>query len=394
MTYLAILGRIPAISIAELERVFGAEAIKPFSDMTALVETNTLDVQTLGGIIKAGRVVLTIRASSWSEVSKKIIQFYANQWSSGSGKQTLGISVYDWPVDTRDIQKTGIVLKSTLKKYGRGLRLIPNSEPILNTATSHHNKLGLSQNKTELIVVKNSSGDCIIAESVGAQNITALAARDQERPRTDAFVGMLPPKLALTMINLSAGQIAHKTTRRPVLLDPFCGTGVTLQEAALSGYTVYGTDLSDKMVEYSRQNIEWLIKKYHLPTKFIIAQGDAMDTKWQQPIDVVVAETYLGQPFSAPPRAEKLHEVRNLCNHIISSFLQNIAPQLKPGTPLCLAVPAWRDDHGRLTHLPLTKNVDQYGFDTIHLSHVRPEDMVYFRTDQVVARELLLIQRK
>ncbi len=396
MTYITLLGRIPAISLAELERTFGSKAVSPFSVEAALVESDDFDIQQFGGIIKAGTVAFELKSNTWSDVSKKIVQHYTDKWSSQSGKQTLGISVYGWTVGPRDIQKTGLILKSKLKSHGRSLRLIPNTSPALNTATSHHNKLGLSDNKTELLVVRGKNGTVVVAESIGAQNISALAARDQERPKRDAFVGMLPPKLALTMVNLALGDelrdlpLANET----VILDPFCGTGVILQEAALLGYNTYGTDLSDKMVDYSRQNMEWLIGKYHLSTTFSVAQGDAMDFTWRPPVTAVACETYLGQPFSAPPRPEKLKEVRNLCNHIVSSFLQNIAPQLEQGTPLCLAVPAWRDENGRLTHLPVAqRGVDTLGFESITLSHVRSEELIYYREDQVVARQLLLLKK-
>ena len=77
----------------------------------------------------------------------------------------------------------------------------------------------------------------------GVQNISAYAMRDQKRPKRDAFVGMLPPKLAQIMINLALGDQEPKDK---LLLDPFCGTGVLLQEALLMGLKVYGTDLSQK----------------------------------------------------------------------------------------------------------------------------------------------------
>lgn len=391
MDYITILGRLPKLSIAELERRYGADAIAPFSPSTCFVRGESLDVQTLGGITKAGQVVLEIKARSWNEASKEIIHSYLKKWQSNTGKQTLGISVYDWQVAPRDIQKLGLTLKSNLKKHGVSLRLIPNTESALNTATSHHNKLGLASNKTELLIVK-SKDSIVVAESTGAQNITALATRDQGRPKRDAFVGMLPPKLALTMINLS-GAASKPTSAKTRLLDPFCGTGVILQEAALIGFDVYGTDLSDKMIDYSTQNLAWLKQKYDISSSVTIHQGDAMTTAWQPPIDAVACETYLGQPFSAPPSPKKLQEVRGNCNHIISSFLTNLAAQIPSKTPLCLAVPAWRDTQGRLAHLPLVGNVEKLGYKRISFSHVNDNDLIYYREDQVVARQLLVLER-
>lgn len=425
--YIAILGRQPAIGIAELERVFGD--VKWFSDQSAVINTPAFDIERLGGTLKAGHIVAELPHADWRRASMQLVKAYTAAWSGREGKITLGISAYGFDVSPRDVQKTGIILKGKLKDTGVSLRLIPNQEPALNTAASHHNKLGLADNKVELLVIRARSGRVIIAESVGSQNITALARRDQERPKRDAFVGMLPPKLAQIMINLATpvadpitsptvssasfvtpdgvdeGKSADErlaksptsaisnTSERPRLLDPFCGTGVLLQEAMLLGYDVYGTDLSDKMVDYSEINLKWITDIAHLDTAYEVHQGDAMSTIWHQPIDAVACETYLGQPFSAPPSSIKLTEVRGNCDHIISQFLKNIATQLVAGTPLCVAVPAWRGHDGTVTHLSLIDKLEQLGYTQVPFDNVRREELLYYREDQVVARELLVLRK-
>ncbi len=387
--HIAVLGRRTDISIAELEAVFGSDNVNWFSGDTALIEHEAVDVNRLGGSPKIGKVITHLPRSDWRKVASEVVRLYSDTWKQAEGKITLGISVYGSDaIPPRDVQKVGITIKQNLKKSGVSLRLIPNTAAQLNTATSHHNKLGLSLNKVELFIVRGTDGSYIIAESTGAQNITALARRDQGRPKRDAFVGMLPPKLALTMVNLAAGSL---TTTTPRLLDPFCGTGVVLQEATLLGYHVYGTDLSEKMIRYSRDNINWLETSHHIKTDWYLHEGDAMTTSWQSPIDLVVSETYLGQPFSAPPSPKKLEEVRGNVNHITTTFLKNIRSQLTPGTPLCLAVPAWRDASGRITHLPFIHSIENLGFKQMAFRNVRTGNLIYYREDQVVARELLVL---
>lgn len=429
--HIAILGRQPALGMAELEHLYGTDNTRWFSDQSALVDVGSFSIEMVGGTQKAGRVVAELPRGDWRQASMKIVQAYTQAWTNTEGKITLGISAYGFDVSPRDVQKTGIVLKQKLKKSGVSLRLIPNVEPHLNTATAHHNKLGLSNNKVELIVVRARGGKIIVAESVGSQNITALARRDQGRPKRDAFVGMLPPKLAQIMINLTASATqkssrsfsASGDTLQPKsdqtsgllsdlerssvsggaegtgeqkskglrILDPFCGTGVILQEAALMNYAVYGTDLSDKMVDYTRANLEWLASSHHLAIDATVAQGDAMNTKWQQPIDAVVCESYLGQPFSAPPSPAKLDQVRKNCDHIITSFLANIGSQIASGTPLCIAVPAWRSSSGQFSHLPFIGKLSELGYKEYEFKHVKPSELLYYREDQVVARKLLVL---
>lgn len=454
--YIAILGRQPELGAAELERLYGD--VTWFSHESVTVRAESIDFARLGGSQKVGRVLLET-SGDWRAVSTKLVHAFINDYKTATGKLTIGISAYNFPISARDVQKTGLILKSKLKQHGVSVRLIPNSELALSTATSHHNKLGLSDNKLELLIIRGRDGKVIVAASTGAQNITAYARRDQNRPKRDAFVGMLPPKLAQMMVNLaspggngradvaenhqtpaqaresdsknssraedclsnasSAGaeEIALSDTRRteavsgnsstnagkaarnrsdvkPTLLDPFCGTGVILQEAALMGYNTYGTDLAEKMIDYSQINLDWLKASHRVDFAAKLHAGDAMDTKWSGPISAVTCETYLGQPFSAPPSPAKLAEVRKNCDMIISRFLKNLAPQLAPGTPVCLGVPAWRGTDGRFTHLPLTQDLGSLGFTPVSLKTATGKKLLYYREDQVVARELLVLVKK
>ena len=388
--HITILGRQPALGVAELEQLYGADNVRWFSQQAALVDSPDFDFETLGGSQKAGRVVLELDRGNWLTASRQIVQHYAAKWRASEHKITLGISAYGFKISPRDVQKTGLLIKKKLRDSGTSLRLIPNPEIALNTATSHHNKLGLSPTKVELLVVRAPNNRLIIAESVGAQNITALAARDQARPRTDAFVGMLPPKLARMMINLSG------ETKPGRLWDPFCGTGTVLQEARLKGIDVYGSDLSQKMVDYATENMQWLDNKYQINPQWQVFQADATTVKLnaaqKSEITRIVCEAYLGQPFSAPPKPAKLTAVRGNCNHIISKFLANIRPQINPSTTLVVAAPAWRDHSGKFTHLPLINQLADLGYRRLHLNLVSDEQLLYYRQNQVVAREILLLK--
>lgn len=385
--FVAILGRLPKLSIAELEAIFGKSHVRAVSYGAAIVDTDELSIDSLGGSLKCGKVIHTLPADNrptLERASHWITHTYVNQLLAVGGKITLGISAYGLSTSPRQLQKIGLLLKTSMKKHNVSLRLIPNTTTELSTATSHNNKLGLSPKKRELFIIKTDNGAIIIAESNGAQNITAYARRDRNRPRRDAFVGMLPPKLAQIMVNLAVGN-----TTRATILDPFCGTGTVMQEALLKGYDVCGSDLSQKMIDYTTENIAWLQSKYHITsTVRSLEQADAMTHQWPkaQQLDAVVCETYLGQPFSAPPSPKKLHEVTGNCNHIITNFLRNIHSQLTPGTTLCIAVPAWHDASRNLTHLPLIKDLETLGYI------LQQPPLIYSRSDQVVVREILLLK--
>ena len=388
--FIAILGRQPEISIAELEAVYGAERVKKISSQAATIDSDNFSIDKLGGTIKCGHVISRVKSQKSDhhtllQASKVIAEKYTKNLSHSQKKITFGISFYGNKVDPRNIQKIGIILKNSLKKSGVSLRLIPNKTAALSTATSHNNKLGRSETKIEIIIVRAINGDFLIAESRGAQNINSYTQRDRERPKRDAFVGMLPPKLAQIMINLSGAQSGS------YLWDPFCGTGTVLQEATLLSINTYGSDLSDKMVDYTSENMRWLEKTFSTNTAWQVFQADATSVKLtpeqKQQITHIICETYLGQPFSTTPSPAKLKEVVGNCNHIISEFLKNIHDQIRPESTLCMAVPAWQNQHGQFTHLPLIKNLSKLGYQPI-----TDKNLLYHRPDQVVAREIMVLK--
>lgn len=236
--FVAILGRLPKLSITELEAIFGKSHVRAVSHSAAIVNTDELSIDSLGGSLKCGKVIHTFPADghpTLEQASHWITRTYVHQLLAVGGKITLGISAYGFSISPRQLQSIGLSLKSSIKRHGASLRLVPNTSIELSTATSHNNKLGLSPKKRELFIIKTDDGAIVIAESNGAQNITAYARRDRNRPRRDAFVGMLPPKLAQIMVNVAVGNATRAT-----ILDPFCGTGTVLQEALLKGYDVCG----------------------------------------------------------------------------------------------------------------------------------------------------------
>jgi hypothetical protein len=149
------------------------------------------------------------------------------------------------------------------------------------------------------------------------------------------------------------------------------------------------------MVDYSEKNLAWLGEQRRLPPVCCrIEQGDATSHTWKQPIDMVAAETYLGRPFTRRPDAETLARTISDCNLIIKKFLQNVAPQLQPGARLCLAVPAWYTGKNEFKRLPLIDQISDLGYNRVSFEHVRDDQLLYHREDQIVARQLLVITRK
>jgi tRNA G10 N-methylase Trm11 len=418
MQSLLILGRQPKIGLAELESLYGKNKVSYISTSEAAildVDPCLVNFDRLGGSIKFTKILTTLETTSWGEIEQFLItDSPGHSQNMPKGKMQLGISAYGYDVSPKQILKTAIQLKQAIRQTGRSVRVIPNNSNALNSAQIIHNNL-LTKNGWELIIVKDNHRS-IIAQTIKVQDINAYSKRDRNRPNRDPKVGMLPPKLAQIIVNLAIGLQSTETFQaicdipsdQPIpkahfnnhlLLDPFCGTGVILQEAAIMGYDCLGTDIDQRMVQYSTDNIEWLKQLTRSPlnpnVQIKLALGDATNYTWTNDKTTVIAsETYLGRPLPSTPTTNQIHMVRNECEEIIKKFLTNIYPQINSGTRLCLAIPAWQQKSNRFTHLPFLDSLELIGYNRISFQYSEPGDLIYYRPNQVVGRELLVLTRK
>lgn len=383
MNYLAVLGRQPEISIAELEirynldgscrrfppKIFSSKNILGVPQSASPVHTclfssaNEIDIDTLGGTLKLA-----------VELDEKPLDFLQKL---PEGKLTIGVSDYSEGASKKTATQEALKLKKILVRHGRSVRVLENKGAVLSTATSLHNGLsGKNERKVELIKL-----DSDWYKVVGVQDIDAYAKRDQARPARDAKVGMLPPKLAQILINL-CGPLKPGST----VLDPFCGTGVILQEALLMGYHAYGTDISKRMVDYSERNL-----KYLKLSNYKVEVGDATNFQWEQPVTAVACEGYLGKPFSEIPTGIELKEQKQECGSVVLGFLKNLANQIEKSTSVVIAVPAWLREDGVYERLGIIDEIADLGYNVNNRSR---EGLLYARAGQIVARDILILRKK
>ncbi len=387
MSTLLITGRIPDLSIAELESLYGSSAVTRLGDH-ALVDSD-VDFARLGGSIKSAEFMAVVESTNAQKVfdyCRKALPDYIQ--TIPEGKIKLGVSLYGLSMPVQRLNANVLSLKKVIKQAGRSVRAVPNTDPALSSAQTYHNAL-TSPLGLELVFIAYE-GQTYIGHVKNVQDIDSYTARDRYRPKRDAFVGMLPPKLAQTIINIATGPA---TDGPNVVLDPFCGTGVILQEAALMGYSVYGTDVSEKMVHFSRDNINWAHEKFKFRAEWHLEIADATSHTWRQPITAVAGEGYLGQPLGGQvPSQEKLAQIMHDSLVIMRGFLKNIAPQLQPGTRLCIVIPAWFVA-GKLHEMKLATEIESLGYTWTPFTHVDGTRLMYSRDDQTTHRHLLALTK-
>lgn len=137
--------------------------------------------------------------------------------------------------------------------------------------------------------------------------------RTQYEKRKNRFLAFsspisIHPRLARATINLTA---KSKDCR---VLDPFCGTGTLLIEAAMMGMDVYGSDLSEKMIAGSGSNLERLGLRANLK---LLDVGDI--SKFGIKFDAIVTDPPYGRSSSTNNEA-----ISDLYARALDSFARNI----------------------------------------------------------------------
>jgi tRNA (guanine10-N2)-dimethyltransferase len=121
----------------------------------------------------------------------------------------------------------------------------------------------------------------------------------------------LHPMIARALVNLS------KIKRKQLLFDPFCGTGGILIEAGLIGAMVIGSDVSEKMVEGTKENLSFYSIK---PEKIFTADIDDCSKFIEGSVDAVVTDLPYGKATTT--MGESLEELYTRAFNSIHSILK------------------------------------------------------------------------
>lgn len=321
-----LLGREPLLSAAEIlsllrrERII-FEKIKLEGQFLRLSgNIPAAIIKQLGGTIKIAEEL----AENLSEV--ELMNKIQTKLSSATGKIIFGISVYG-ENQPEKIERWGKELKKNLKAEGRSVRYIFKGESTLSSVTVEKNSL--DEKGFEFLIQKTMSG-YNLAKTLAVQPFESFSSRDYGRPGRDSESGMLPPKLAMMMINLTEAKLDDK------ILDPFCGSGTIVSEALLLGYhDVVGTDLSEKAIADSRQNLAWLSENFGvINTSYFFVEQVAVENLSQkfapESITAIATEPYLGKPKRGNEAVDQLkneaHELANLYTTAFSEFKKILRP--------------------------------------------------------------------
>ena len=229
------------------------------------------------------------------------------------------------------------------------------------------------------------------------QKFEEWGERDYGRPRRDIRSGMLPVKLARMLINLS------RTPRNGILLDPFCGSGTIVTEAAILGFRqVIGGDLEKRAVEDTAENVGWTSRNLDISktsVRILQSPAEEIDRALENTkVDGIATEPYLGPPLRGRERPADIEKiVRELSILYVKSFaaIRNV---LTPGAAVAAVFPVFRSGNRELP-LPVLEDLKKLGFlpapllpPGLDVKMTARGSLIYQRPDQRVLREVFLFK--
>lgn len=406
MKFLA-LGTHPDLSLAEIYAFLNRNVDLSRSTKDAvLIDDDSLAsstlVSTLSGVIKAGQIVGKL--DTWDADKAEELIFQAI--SAGErNKISFGISVYDGDNRPfaknimRDREKLGLSVKKRLKALDRPVRLVTSREAVLSSVIVSTNHLLDGGGEIVLIPFQ---GALYIGKTEAVQDFQAWSRRDFGRPARDTRSGMLPPKLARLMVNLTGLTPANSR-----LLDPFCGSGTVLMEASLLGYaSVAGSDISEKAMADTDMNMKWLTEVEHSvlpPLELAVTAAEHIDRKISREVDAVVTETYLGPPLKGNESPQALGDSMRALMNVYRASFPAVFHLIKSGGKAVIAFPVFRErDDWRF--VPLADIIRGTGMRVVDpLPAQLPSGLrvltqngglLYARPDQRVGREIVVLERR
>lgn len=405
MFHFLMVGSQPRLSLAEARAVLGGAAPMLVGPV-ALLERDAWDgawlQERLAGTTKLGDELFCCALKELT--AERIVE--ALPVREGTSKLTFALTVIGIPHSA--VQRLPLEVKRAMKKFDRSVRWFADEKGDVSPAAVA--KLGLTTEGYD-IVIAVERGMAHVCLTTHVQDADAWSLRDYGRPARDSKNGMLPPKLARMMVNLgirSTQHVTHNTQQmgtdaRVTILDPFCGSGTVLMEAALMEQQakLIGSDIEAKQVADTNTNLDWMVEQHLISDaqrkeiNCFPHDARSIDAFVHETVELVVTEGYLGTPLRGHEPLSYLEHEAEKIEMLWKETLQSLVKIQPSGATLVGVWPALETSHGS-AGVDLSEELHELGYvmtDALGEWGKEKDPLVYGRADQFVKRRIVVLKR-
>lgn len=375
-----------------LDRIGIPFRIRSYEETFCIVEAESLlnTAKILGGSFKIGEV--TVDSNDEESFIGLLEKAKIIDWLDE--KASWGLSFYGIKngmdadfVD--DVQ--GLVAQKVREAGGRkAKRVLPdivNADQGIKEVSS---SLVAERNLIDFQLLK-SKETYLLAITRATVPSTEFQHRDLQRPFQDSTIS-LSPRIARMLVNFTGVREGE------TLLDPFCGTGTILMEAATMGVNVVGLDNEGRRVRGTQGNISWLRKAEKVPKQVSvrIRRTDARDVdKRLEPnsINAIATEPILLPSLDRFPAEEEAKNMLIPSYKTYTQVLASIRTVLKKGGRIALVVPYIRLSNRKKAGFEIESLIESSGLRLVSIEGFSFPIIAKYSLDQKVIRGVLLLEK-
>lgn len=394
--YSFILGHSPKLSYAEILSFFRLKNIKfeiiAFEDEFLICNLSdnfdpTVAMMSLGGIIKIGKLEFEFFSSEYADVFKlNMIRYIKNNLDT-SKKIKIGFSFYRVSSKIYSFMlKEQMRIKKALSEDNISSRIVVSKNKDLSAVIVFKEKL-ISDSGLDIQVLQFEE-NIYCMKTIAIQDFERFGRIDYKRPRIDSQSGMMPPKLAQIMLNLSIS--------RGAVFDPFCGSGTILLMAGELGFSkIIGSDILSRAVSDSNENLKWYENVFNKKLDYEVFESDVLSLPSKiknYEIDCIVSEGYLGKALRGNESFEFIQkQIKELEDLYIKTF-ETYSNILEEKAIVVMSVPVFVLGT-KLMYLDVLEKIEKCGFRLDNLVEEKylgkRKTLIYKRDDQKVYREIV-----
>ncbi len=384
--YFLALGRYPNLSLAELQgqldvifyneenQYLIAENLEFKNPRDLPRPPEQLFLDSLGGTMFMGETLK--ECESYNDLKDFIQDLVVNEAVSKIGFCTFGVGKNFLPKligETKDFSR----------EKDHKLRIENFKSASLSSGQIFERRL---TQKGLVLGIAQEGNQFLVSKIIANQNLRNYELRDRKKNFRDAKMGMLPPKLAQILINLSHPD--HKDT----IIDPFCGSATVNIEAAIAGFKTQGSDINEHFVTKSRENFDQMSEKfrYEKSTGTFETQ-DVTKIDWKAASGIIATEGWLGENFEQTPSVDQIKANKAAVLNIWRQVFLNLKDSNIRSVAFCL--PCWNVKSRKFSiSQELISDINAAGFELKKFPN-QDTSFIYERETTFVAREILVAQK-